>query len=79
MRLSGSKAAAVQCPFCPTALGGDEELQEHLLSVHVELQVQEQLSTSHTVRSYIREEVSKDLAASNIETYRMFRCEPDAK
>lgn len=51
MRLSGSKAAAVHCPFCPTTLDGDKELQEHLLSVHVNLQVQEQLPTSHTVSS----------------------------
>lgn len=32
----GSTAAALTCPYCPAVLGGEEELQEHLSSQHLE-------------------------------------------
>ncbi|XP_063766346.1 zinc finger and BTB domain-containing protein 40 isoform X2 [Eleginops maclovinus] len=32
----GSSAAVLTCPYCPAVLGGEEELQEHISSQHVE-------------------------------------------
>ncbi|XP_010782423.1 zinc finger and BTB domain-containing protein 40-like [Notothenia coriiceps] len=32
----GSTAAMLTCPYCPAVLGGEEELQEHLSSQHLE-------------------------------------------
>ena len=35
VRPPGSAASALHCVFCPAVLGGEEEMQEHVSSQHV--------------------------------------------